>query len=1264
MKYLQGILQRKVKQKIDQKYLHDYTLKWMPSGIDPGASGEHRSYLNKFCEDFYSDIKNMMESVDDERELRRKVFRKVRFYRNYNEVLHHLHFCNIKSRTFCGQENILGSVKEYILNSSIRKPLVIHAPSGNGKTSVMAMIMQNLPKWYNTNPYVGIIRFLGTSALSLDIYQVLLNICLQLAALSGHVMETVGFKNMKNLQDNMPRYFRRVSTLLQKPVVILLDSLDQLSPAHNAYELQWLPTTLPQNFKLVVSTLPKEHGILDNLRSMHPDENCYVEIPNLPLETGVAIIKKYLLKHDKKVTEKQEKLLMNTFSKCPGPLFLKLILEEALKWRSYTMCDQIELQHTVQGAINKLFDNMEVKFGKIVTSHALGYITIARDGISENELEDVLSCDDEALDDVYRYHNPPVEGIVRIPPVLAARIKFDIKDYIVESISHDKYTMNWYHRQFIETARNRYAKGSLGEKLHRNLVDMFMHENGLKRDITLSRRKLTVSNADRQITSQPVTWKNKRMLSCLPYHINHAGKTLSEHITKANCYCYFKFISSKLSAFDVETFLDELNEYLENQEDKEIYKLRNFLSLMKGNLSNPGRLAANILAFIDGADEELFLKKLREQSIKHLENLETPGLIPEFPALAHRNDLDSSLIYCYSGISEISSNRGEAILVKTNRAGNPENDEFPYELFRLGTQDFQQLKIQNNKEKEHHPLLDKAGKLVIYTSTDSVTLVHVGTGNKVTKSFKDITEKLCKINMVCKAMSADTCHLVVLLDDGSVLLLDTDSLMLVDRWNLPEKLEDVKGLLCTKSDNLQVLVSVNTETGGTHKSELQLFKPGDIEPKKFLFNFALFKNLQGLSYNESFFTAVALGEDSFLMLTVDINRAEEMSPIIFKDKIEKVVFSQSKPVACVLTNKGEVTVVNLQRGKMLFPISPDNPVSCFEISGTNDIVCLGDEEGNITLHNSKTGVSLVHFPAHTRSVEKMQVLDDYLVTHGQNELKVWTLPKILEDNREEVRKNTENICSSLLEQKTVSCFDLHPNGQELVTASKDQMLRVWMLKEGNFCREIDIGVKATKMVICADDICCILDIAKKLKVISLTSNKEVNVVLPGHAIDFVVGKDGITLYTVGLKQDTLMVSIVDLKQGITRKSFTLKGSLSFETLTLCLSDNERYLCFRIKILPSEFKDIETAWQKKGSFLSQVHPYKFMAVDLQQGTGGMVPCVRQLSKIPHLGEAICPNYGNRMLITTKRWVFFWDIPTGTTNEFLWYKCNTLQCIDTV
>lgn len=42
----------------------------------------------------------------------------------------------------------------------------------------------------------------------------------------------------------------------KKPLVILLDSLDQLSPNGGGRELSWLPRTLPDNVKMVVSTLP------------------------------------------------------------------------------------------------------------------------------------------------------------------------------------------------------------------------------------------------------------------------------------------------------------------------------------------------------------------------------------------------------------------------------------------------------------------------------------------------------------------------------------------------------------------------------------------------------------------------------------------------------------------------------------------------------------------------------------------------------------------------------------------------------------------------------------------------------------------------------------------------------------------------------------------------------------------------------------------------------------------------------------------------
>ena len=45
-------------------------------------------------------------------------------------------------------------------------------------------------------------------------------------------------------------------------VVIFLDGLDQLSADDGAHLLDWIPATLSENVKLIVSTIPQEHGLL------------------------------------------------------------------------------------------------------------------------------------------------------------------------------------------------------------------------------------------------------------------------------------------------------------------------------------------------------------------------------------------------------------------------------------------------------------------------------------------------------------------------------------------------------------------------------------------------------------------------------------------------------------------------------------------------------------------------------------------------------------------------------------------------------------------------------------------------------------------------------------------------------------------------------------------------------------------------------------------------------------------------------------------
>jgi NACHT domain- and WD repeat-containing protein len=75
--------------------------------------------------------------------------------------------------------------------------------------------------------------------------------------------------------------------------------------------------------------------------------------------------------------------------------------------------------------------------------HALAYITAAKSGLSESELEDLISLDDKVLDDVYQYHLPPTR---RIPPLLWTRIRNDLPNYLSEREADGVSVMNWYHR--------------------------------------------------------------------------------------------------------------------------------------------------------------------------------------------------------------------------------------------------------------------------------------------------------------------------------------------------------------------------------------------------------------------------------------------------------------------------------------------------------------------------------------------------------------------------------------------------------------------------------------------------------------------------------------------------------------------------------------------------------------------------------------------------------------------------------------------------
>uniref|UniRef100_A0A8C5QHW8 Uncharacterized protein n=1 Tax=Leptobrachium leishanense TaxID=445787 RepID=A0A8C5QHW8_9ANUR len=448
------------------------------------------------------------------------------------EVTHHLFLSREKSEIFCGQQELLQSVLTHIKEGvHVRPPLVIYGPSGSGKTALMCKIFEILRSIVpDDGGPVLVLRLLGTSPHSSEIHDVLKSICYQVCLAFDLPAPSTQVTNTYN---ETVRFFHRLLTVISEakaePLVLILDSLDQLSQSEGAHHLHWLPKECPANVHILVSTLPEEWGILNTLHSFIKNPNSFLEVQPLSPEHGGQIIEMLLKSVGRSLTSSQLETVLNSFKVCGQPLLLRLAFDEAKRWASYTPSSEIKIATTTKSAVQQLYQRLETLHGKTLVSHALGYIVASRNGLSEAELKDILSLDDDVLSDIYQYWAPPSNEVIRFPALSWTRLRYDLEGYLVERQADCSTVMGLYHRQFIEVAQHTYLVGQDKIKKHHMLAEYFMGtwSKGAKRPIHLTLIKKSM-NADRKVAPQPLWFSNdmpnRRKMSELPYHLLKANR--------------------------------------------------------------------------------------------------------------------------------------------------------------------------------------------------------------------------------------------------------------------------------------------------------------------------------------------------------------------------------------------------------------------------------------------------------------------------------------------------------------------------------------------------------------------------------------------------------------------------------------------------------------------------------------------------------------------------------------------------------------------
>ncbi|XP_019497559.1 PREDICTED: NACHT domain- and WD repeat-containing protein 1 isoform X1 [Hipposideros armiger] len=503
--------------------LKAHHLLWSRDLVNP-KNKAHAQYLKELGEQFVARANHQVLERLRELEAGRQELAWL-----YQEIRHHLGLSSEATKTFCGRQELLAQVGQRLRQSDNHPhtPLVLFGPPGIGKTALMCKLAEQMPGLLGCKT-VTVLRLLGMSQISRDARSLLQSICFQVCLAYGLPLPPA---QVLEAHTRVVQFFHTllhtVSCRNFESLVILLDSVDDVDSIHRARRIPWLPPKCPPRVHLIFSVCSGKRGVLDTVRQMIMDLESYWEVKPLSSHQGQEMIQLLLEASGRTLSPGQRDLLWASLPECGHPGRLSLAFEEARKWASFTM--PAPLASTAKDAMHQLCARLEQTHGQLLVARVLGYIVSSRHGLSEAELKDILSLDDEVLQAVYQDWTPPSKELLRFPPLLWVRLRRDLGNCLARRPVDGFTLLTIAQRQLAEVVQERYLSGPEKAKRHGVLADFFLGawSQGTKKLITLPLVGKPL-NLDRKVAPQPLwfsdTVANLRKLKELPHHLLHSGR--------------------------------------------------------------------------------------------------------------------------------------------------------------------------------------------------------------------------------------------------------------------------------------------------------------------------------------------------------------------------------------------------------------------------------------------------------------------------------------------------------------------------------------------------------------------------------------------------------------------------------------------------------------------------------------------------------------------------------------------------------------------
>jgi hypothetical protein len=575
------------------------------------------NYLVEFTDSFERTVVNLIEANINRNEVLFHVLE------NYADLFHHLRFCHEKVKGFMGRHSFINQIR-FLLLQQHAQYIVIHGISGSGKTSLMAKIAEQLNDWFHHIDFIIVLRFIGTSEDSYNIQNLLSSIIKQLAHRFNVIINHEELSPIDKLYNYFKKFLIEISLECshEHEIFILLDSLDQLSPEYGGRKLEWFPIGLPKNIRFIVSTLTDSHyetfQAIQNL--VKNISNNYIELKELD-EDEIRSAIQYRLDHAQRtVTDIQMQYLLKLFKECSIPLYIKLVMDQAIKWKHSISMKNILVSDNIKSAIHDLLEELELSYGIVLVKRVLQNMTLSRHGFYENYFQNILANDQTVLTFIGEQFKDRKFSSGRIPQIFLIRLIHGLREYL----SGPMY--RWYHRAFWEVATDRYCRDiPSNEDCHKTIVKTYQHE------------KFNKSNP---------FWMNE-----LPYHATCANNIDN---LKNNFLLNLKFMQIKAQGSDIDQLIADYEFALNHHKHDQSLRLVHQVLLIAAYKirQDPSQLPGQLFGRLHGYDMGNDLQNLLEQCLSPPEDaiisnkrfMAGPNNLLSNSLIAHKTEIKSTLI--------------------------------------------------------------------------------------------------------------------------------------------------------------------------------------------------------------------------------------------------------------------------------------------------------------------------------------------------------------------------------------------------------------------------------------------------------------------------------------------------------------------------------------------------------------------------------------------------------------------------------------------